>query len=195
MIRLYEKKDAPELLAIYTHYVQETVVTFDTKVPTLAAFENKIDQIMETAPCFVCELAGRVVGYAYAAPYRDKGAYQWTKELTVYVDGNYQKQKIGTALYITLVDVLKLQHYRHLVVAITLPNIPSVGFHQRMGFLPVGVFENVGIKFGKGYRVGWYQLSLQDMYEPAQPILPYRSILQQPEGQKALIRGASRILA
>lgn len=194
MIRLVQKKDIPQMLELYQYFVEKTAVTFDVTAPSLAAFEIKIDAILEETPCLVCELEGNIAGYAYAAPYRDKGAYKWTREVTVYVHPDYHKQRIGTALYIALIDILKLQNYRHLVAAITLPNIPSVSFHERLGFMLVGVFDNVGVKFGKAYRVGWFQFAIRDMYEPTQDIIPYQKILDQPAGKKALERGASRVL-
>lgn len=79
-----------------------------------------------------------------------------------------------------------MQNYRHLVAAITLPNIPSVAFHERIGFLPVGVFDNVGVKFDKAYRVGWWQMSIQDLYAAALPIVPYTKVLATEEGQKGI---------
>jgi phosphinothricin acetyltransferase len=194
MIRLAQKKDIPEILAIYQYFVEKTAVTFDLRVPTSQALEAEMDRIMKEAPYLVCESEGRIIGYAYAAPYRAQEAYQWTRELKVYVDPFYHKQRVGTALYISLMDLLTLQKYRHLVAAIILPNIPSVAFHERLGFMLVGVLDNVGVKFGKAHRVGWFQHAIRDMYDPTEAIIPYQQIIDQSEGQKALKRGASRLL-
>lgn len=194
MIRLAQKEDMSQMLELYQYFVMKTAVTFDINTPPLDVFESKINSIMEEAPCLVCELDGSIVGYAYAAPYREKGAYKWTRELTVYVHPDFHKQRIGTALYIALIDILKAQNYRHLVAAITLPNIPSVSFHERLGFMLVGVFDNIGVKFGKAYRVGWFQCAIRDMYEPTEEIIPYQKVLEQSTGKKALTRGSSRLL-
>ncbi len=194
MIRLAEEKDMQEMLEIYKPFVEKTAITFDLKVPTLAEFKQKLNRSMHDAPCLVCELDGIIAGYAFASEYRSKAAYTWTRELTVYVKEEYKTKKVGTALYLPLISILKMQNYRHLVAAITLPNIPSVNFHERLGFLPVGVFDNIGIKFGKAQRVGWWQMSIQDVYEPAREIVSYRTILATPEGRQALERGMNRIV-
>jgi len=194
MIRLAEEKDMFEMLEIYRPFVEKTAITFELKTPSLSEFTKRINKAMRDAPCLVCEVEGEVLGYAMASEYRSKGAYAWTRELTVYIHNDFKTKKIGTALYLSLIELLKLQNYRHLLAGITLPNIPSVSFHERIGFLPVGVFDNVGVKFGKMQRVGWWQMSIQDPYEPAREIVSYRTILATQEGKKALARGESRVL-
>lgn len=194
MIRVAKESDVKAMLDIYAPYVENTAITFDLTVPTLAAFTQKIAKIQNYAPCLVYEHEGEVVGYAYADVYRKKEAYKWTRELTVYVRKDVQTRKYGTALYYSLIELLKCQNYRNALAGITLPNIPSVNFHERFGFHQVGVFENVGYKRGKPYRVGWWQLSLVDSQEPVKDIVPLEEVLATEEGQKALRRGESRIL-
>ena len=106
----------------------------------------------------------------------------------------YQAKKYGTALYYSLIDLLKCQRYRNVVAGITLPNIPSVSFHERFGFHQVGVYDNVGFKLGKSQRVGWWQLSLVDHMQPAEAIIPLDQVLKTEEGQKALKRGELRLM-
>ncbi len=194
MIRIATKADIAPMLAIYTPYVEDTAITFDTKVPSLYEFNQKIDKVQEEAPCLVCDIDGAFTGYAYADIHRTKGAYKWTQEVTVYIAKDYQAKKYGTALYYSLIDLLKCQNYRNVVAGITLPNIPSVSFHERFGFHQVGVYDNVGFKMGKSQRVGWWQLSLVDHTRPAESILPLNTVLQTAEGQKALKRGELRLM-
>ena len=194
MIRLASEVDIAPMLAIYVPYVENTTITLDLVVPSLFEFNQKINKIQQEAPCLVFELDGAVAGYAYADTYRAKGAYKWTREVSVYIAKEFQAKKLGTALYCSLIDLLKCQNYRSIVAGITLPNIPSVSFHERLGFHQVGVFDNVGFKLGKSQRVGWWQLSLVDHMHPAEEIIPLEAVLKTELGQKALKRGEMRLM-
>jgi len=194
MIRIAKEADIAAMLAIYTPFVEKTAVTFELTVPTLPEFSRKISKILKDAPCLVIEDNGEVVGYAYADEHRTKGAYKWTREVTVYIDESAKSKKYATALYDSLIELLKCQKYRNVVAGITLPNIPSVNFHEKSGFHPVGVYENVGYKLGKSHRVGWWQLSIQDYQSPAEEIISLDKVLATAEGQKALKKGEGRLL-
>ncbi|MDC0231439.1 GNAT family N-acetyltransferase [Aureispira] len=193
MIRLAKETDVEAIRAIYTPFVESSVVTFDLKVPSLLEFTKKFQKIIEEAPCLVCEIDGEIIGYAFADSYRSKEAYKWTREVSVYINKDKRTNKYGTALYLTLIELLKCQNYRNIVAAITLPNIPSVSFHQRLGFHQCGIFNNIGFKFGKTHRVGWWQLTLVDVTEPAKDIIPLKEVLETEEGQKALKAGELRL--
>ena len=194
MIRLAKEADIAAMLAIYAPYVENTAITFDINTPSLFEFNQKMNAILIEAPCLVCEVDGEITGYAYADVHRSKGAYKWTREVSVYVPKEYQSNKYGTALYYSLIDLLKCQNYRSLIAGITLPNIPSVNFHEKFGFHQIGVYDNVGFKLGKSQRVGWWQLSLEDYQEPAKDIIPIEQVLLTPEGQKAMKRGELRLI-
>lgn len=194
MIRIAKESDVAEMLAIYAPFVKDTAITFDMKVPTLAEFTEKIKKIQEEAPCLVYELDGAVLGYAYASAHRTREAYKWTREMSVYIREDAKTKKYGTALYSSMIELLKCQNYRSVLAGITLPNIPSVNFHERFGFHQVGVYNNVGYKLGKSHRVGWWQLMLEDYQEPAKEIVSLDKILLTEEGQKALKKGEARIL-
>jgi phosphinothricin acetyltransferase len=108
----------------------------------------------------VAERDGQVIGYAYGGSHRERAAYNWTVEVSAYVDQSTQRGGVGRELYLALFDELKRRNYRLLVAGITLPNEASVGFHQALGFQRVGVYKNIGFKFGQWYDVGWWQLDL-----------------------------------
>ena len=112
----------------------------------------------------VAERDGRIAGYAYGGPHRERAAYNWTVEVSAYVDRSAQRDGVGRELYLALFDELKRRGYRLLVAGITLPNEASVGFHQALGFQRVGVYKNIGFKFDRWWDVGWWQL---DLGEPA----------------------------
>ena len=108
----------------------------------------------------VAEADGRVVGYAYAGVHRTRKAYQWTAEVSAYVDRSTQRAGVGRELYTELFRRLKERGFRLLVAGVTLPNDASVAFHESFGFEKVGVFKNTGLKFDQWWDVGWWQLDL-----------------------------------
>jgi phosphinothricin acetyltransferase len=108
----------------------------------------------------VAERDGQVVGYAYGGRHRERAAYNWTAEVSAYVDRSTHRGGIGRELYTELFKQLKERGFRLLVAGITLPNDASVGIHEALGFEPVGVYKNVGFKNGEWWDVGWWQLDL-----------------------------------
>jgi L-amino acid N-acyltransferase YncA len=114
----------------------------------------------------VAERDGEVVGYAYGGEHRSRAAYNWTVEVSAYVDRSVHRTGLGRLLYRELFDQLKARGFRLLVAGITLPNDASVGIHEAMGFELVGVYTNIGYKAGQWWDVGWWQL---DMGEPGDP--------------------------
>ncbi|BDS15375.1 GNAT family N-acetyltransferase [Aureispira anguillae] len=194
MIRIAKESDIAAMLAIYAPFVECTAVTFDLKVPTLSEFTERIKKIQTEAPCLVYDLDGEILGYAYASAHRSREAYKWTREMSVYIREDAKTKKYGTALYSSLIELLKCQNYRSVLAGITLPNIPSVNFHERFGFHPVGVYDNIGYKLGKPHRVGWWQLMIDSDDKEVKEIIALDKILATEEGQKALKKGESRIL-
>lgn len=164
--------DAEAILNIYRPFITDTVVTFEEAAPTINEFRERIKSILEESPYLVCEVDGKIAGYAYASAYRPRASFRWTREVTVYIAGEFQGRNIGIALYAALFSILKAQNYANLLAAITLPNHGSVRLHERMGFKPCGVFNQVGYKMNRWRQVGWWELALIDANEhPGEPIL------------------------
>jgi len=159
------RDDAAAMRAIYEPIVRETVISFELEPPTVDAFRERIMQRLETHPWLVTEREGQVVGYAYALPFRTRPAYQWTAEVSVYVDAKCHRTGIGRTLYRSLFSVLALLGYRTLVAGIALPNPASVALHERMGFESVGVFKHVGFKFDRWIDVSWYSRWLDEKHD------------------------------
>ena len=173
-IRLATEADAEGMLAIYTPVVLETAISFEMEPPSVEEFQSRIRTTLTRTPWLVCEIDGRIAGYAYAGALRSRAAYQWSVEVTVYVHADYRRHGVGSAVYTSLFDSLRLQGYWNSYAAITLPNRGSVGLHERMGFFRIGTYYNVGYKFGTWHDVGWWQSELGPLPEnPAPPrILP-----------------------
>ena len=170
-IRLATTDDAEGILAIYAPYIRDTSFTFETEVPSLDDFKKRIADYLLNWPWLVCEIDGVIAGYAYGAKYRERVAYQWCVESSIYVHDDFQKNKVGKALYTALIEILKQQGYRNVYAVINLPNDKSVQFHEACGFTYFATYEKVGYKLGKWKNVGWWQLIINEYgVEPEAPI-------------------------
>lgn len=171
IIRFAQPADVPDILAIYAPYITESTMSFEYEVPTITEFAGRVQTIQQQFPYLVAELNGQVLGYAYGSKHRDRTAYQWSAETSVYVHPDGHRRGIARQLYTTLFELLRRQGYYNAFAGVTLPNFASEAFHRSMGFEPVGIYQNIGYKFGAWRSVAWLQLVLQP-YEnnPATPV-------------------------
>jgi phosphinothricin acetyltransferase len=176
MIRMAAAEDAGQIQAIYAPVVSETVISFELEPPSMEDMRGRIINITRQYPWLVCAFEGEVIGYAYASMHRERLAYQWSVDTTVYVNAGYQRQGVGRAVYTALLGVLPLQGYYNAYAGITLPNPGSVGLHEAMGFRPVGVYRQVGFKQGRWHDVGWWGYDLQEHKTPAGLPLPLSEV-------------------
>jgi phosphinothricin acetyltransferase len=114
----------------------------------------------------VLEDDGRVAGYAYAGPYKERAAYRWSCEVSVYLERGRRRSGAGRALYEALFERLAARGYRTAVAGMTLPNPASEGLHRALGFEPVGVWRRIGWKDGAWHDVAWVQRALADGEDP-----------------------------
>jgi L-amino acid N-acyltransferase YncA len=161
-VRLATEADSTSILEIYAPFITDTVITFEYEVPTVTEFGNKITNIQRKYPWLICEVNGSVVGYAYASQFNERAAYDWSVDFSVYIKPQYHRKRIGKALYFALLELLKLQGYYNAYAGVTLPNIKSESLHKSFGFKPVGIYQNVGYKFGNWHDVKWFELKIQD---------------------------------
>jgi L-amino acid N-acyltransferase YncA len=171
VIRLATPADAAAILDIYAPYIQHTSLTFETEVPTVEAFAERIQNYLLNWPWLVCDVDGVIAGYAYGARYRERVAYQWCCESSIYMHDDFQKAGIGRILYKTLFDILKIQRFNNVYAVINLPNEKSVAFHEHCGFEYFATYEKVGWKLGRWKNVGWWKLQVNEYGDdPAAPI-------------------------
>ena len=169
-IRLATPKDGAALLNIYKWYIENTAITFETEIPSAEVFGQRIENTLVRFPWLVCEIDGVVAGYAYASKHRERAAYQWSADLSIYVDEKYHRRHIAKALYQVLEETLRLLGYYTAFAGVTNPNPKSEAFHTAYGFDTVGVFENVGYKLGQWWGVKWFKYALTDYQkEPTTP--------------------------
>lgn len=169
-IRLATPNDGAALLNIYKWYIENTAITFETEVPSAEVFGQRIENTLARFPWVVCEVEGTVAGYAYASKHRERAAYQWSADLSIYVDEKYHGRHIAKALYQVLEETLRLLGYYTAFAGVTTPNPKSEAIHAAYGFDTVGVFENVGYKLGQWWGVKWFRYVLTEYTkEPAEP--------------------------
>lgn len=169
-IRLAAATDAAQVLAIYAPFCRDTPVTFELEPPSEVEMVRRILGTLEHWPWIVVEDHGEVAGYAYATRFRERLAYRWTVEVTVYVQAGYRREGVGRGLYASLLGLCTLQGYVNAIAAITLPNEPSVGLHRALGFREVGIYRHVGYKCGAWHDVGlWQQMLRAPEEDPPEP--------------------------
>jgi phosphinothricin acetyltransferase len=161
--------DAEACAAIYAPYVTDTPITFETEVPTAQEMARRIAVAAERHAWLVLEDEGRVVGYAYGGLYKERPAYRWACEVSVYVVAGRRRTGAGRALYEALLARLAARGYRVAVAGMTLPNDASVGLHRAMGFEPAGTYRRIGYKHGAWHDVAWAQRSLASGDPPSEP--------------------------
>lgn len=171
-IRFVKPQDAARILEIYAPYITDTVISFETEVPTPEAFAQRVADISSRYPYLVYERNCQVVGYAYASAYNERVAYDYTVDLSVYVDAAFCGHNIGECLYAALLDILARQGYYNAYACITAINQNSLNFHKRMGFTDAGTHPLAGFKHGSWLDVCWYYKRLKADANPPQPLKP-----------------------
>jgi L-amino acid N-acyltransferase YncA len=171
-IRIANPRDAAAIAAIYRPYVTDAVTSFEVDPPGVADMAARIEAVLARTPWLVCTGADdAVIGYAYASRHHERAAYQWSVDVAVYIHAGHHRRGVGRLLYEKLFALLRLQGYYVAHGGITLPNAASVGLHESLGFVPVGVYPAVGWKLGAWRDVGWWRLPLQELVPtPAPPL-------------------------
>ena len=161
-IRSATEADLPFVTGIYTHAVLHGTATFELIPPDLAEMTRRFRALMDGGfPCLVASLDGRVVGYAYAGPYRPRPAYRFTVENSVYLQPSIHRRGIGLLLMQRLILECEARGYRQMIAVIgDSANAGSIGVHTRTGFQMIGTHPNVGLKFGRWLDTVMMQLSL-----------------------------------
>ncbi|MEQ9764026.1 GNAT family N-acetyltransferase [Streptococcus jiangjianxini] len=162
IIRSAKSSDAEELLNLYAPYVEKTAITLEYTVPSVSEFKHRIRQTLTNFPYLVYQENEEILGYAYASSYKDRAAYDWSCEVSIYVAEKARGKQIGTKLYDALENELEKMGMKNVLACITYPNEASIGFHQDRGYEKVGHFTKMGYKFERWHDIVWMQKRLED---------------------------------
>ncbi|MEP4148196.1 MAG: N-acetyltransferase family protein [Halioglobus sp.] len=160
-IRAARAADGKALADIYNHYIINSMATFEEEVLSAVDIEQRMDAVADLGlPWLVAEEEGQVIGYAYANRWRERSAYRFSVESTVYLSPDVTSRGWGTRLYAALLDELRSLNVHAVIGGITLPNPASVALHERLGMTKVAEFPEVGFKQGQWLAVGYWQVNL-----------------------------------
>ncbi|MDE7388924.1 MAG: GNAT family N-acetyltransferase [Muribaculaceae bacterium] len=152
--------DASAIADIYRWYVTDTTISFEVEPLSAEAMRCRIESLFPDFPYFVWEDNGRILGYCYAHPWKERSAYNPTLETTIYLAPEAQGRGIGTRLMQKLIEECRRRGYLSLIACVTADNEPSCVFHRSLGFHQVSLFRRVGRKFGRLLDVADFQLLL-----------------------------------
>lgn len=182
-IRVAKTEDMGKLLGIYAPYVEKTAITFDYEVPSLEEYTDKLGKILKKYPVLVAEIKNEVVGYAYADSFKDKRAYDWAVETTIYIDENCKRMGVGKRLYEELERFLKLQNITNLNACIAYPEEEdeyltkdSVRFHEKLGYRMVGEFRQCGYKFHRWYHMVWMEKQIGEHLQSQPSVIFFENL-------------------
>ena len=182
-LRMATEQDAPALLAIYRPYIENTAITFEYDVPSVEAFSARITHTLKKYPYIVAETSAGILGYAYVSAFKERAAYDWAVETSIYVKMGLSGQGYGSLLYHALERILIQQNVLNLNACIAyaqkedqhLTN-SSMYFHEHLGYRLVGTFHQCGYKFGQWYDMIWMEKMIGEHTNSPKPFLPIGQI-------------------
>jgi L-amino acid N-acyltransferase YncA len=183
-IRAATPEDAGMIAGIYAPHVITGVASFEIEPPDARGIRTRMAASDGLYPWIVAtngeEDGDAVLAYAYATKFRERPAYRYVVETSIYVSGPIQGQGVGRLLYPALIKTLRAQGFVQAVSVIALPNDYSIGLHEAAGFRRQGVLRELGFKQGRWIDVGFWQAELNDAAIP--PVEP------KPFGEVGLVR-------
>ena len=160
-IRPATAKDAPSIAVIYAHHVRHGTATFDTAPRSVADTAGRIaDCAARGWPYLVMESDEQVVGYAYATQFRDRPAYGFACENSIYLHPDHIGRGLGKALLAALLDAAAAAGFRQMIAVIAGGETASIGLHAGQGFHHAGTMQSVGRKFGRWLDTIYMQVAL-----------------------------------
>jgi L-amino acid N-acyltransferase YncA len=162
IIRPASLEDAAAVAAIYGHHVLHSLGTFEETPPSVDEMTVRIDAVVSRhLPYLVAEDAGRLLGFAYAGPFRPRAAYRYTAEDSVYVAPEMMGRGVGKALLSQVIAACEALGLRQLTAVIgDSGNGGSIALHRSLGFQESGIGRAVGYKHGRWVDIVWMQRPL-----------------------------------
>jgi len=162
-IRPVAEGDLAALTAIYNRYIAETPITFDIEPYAVEARRPWLAQFDEHGPhrCLVAQEGDAMLGWAASMGFRSKAAYRTSVETSIYLAHGATGRGLGALLYRALFEALEGEDLNRAYAGVTLPNAASIALHERFGFERLGVYSEVGHKFGRYWDVLWLEKPLR----------------------------------
>jgi phosphinothricin acetyltransferase len=163
-------KDASAIASIYEPYIRNTAITFEYDPVSAEEIQKRMGSVMKQFPWLVYEKDGRVLGYAYCSRFKERAAFDWDCECSVYIDEKEHRKGIASELYDKLFELVRLQGYFNIYALITYSHESSISLHRKFGFTEVGVYKKTGYKFGQWWDLMVMEKRLRDFNEaPEKP--------------------------
>ena len=182
-VRIARPEDAESLLEIYAPYVENTAITFEYDVPSLEEFRSRIEHTLSRYPYFVAERDGEILGYVYASAFKERAAYAWSVETSIYIRTDAKRLGLGKLLYTALEEALGLQNITNVNACIAHPAAPdeyltlnSEQFHEHLGYRLVGRFTGCAYKFGRWYDMVWMEKHIGEHSAEPLPVMSFDEI-------------------
>jgi L-amino acid N-acyltransferase YncA len=176
-IRLAEEADLEQFAEIVNHYIENSAINFHDRPQSEEDWETTWQVLHERYPFVVADKGDVLGGIAYATPWKMRGAYQWTCEVTVYVRAGHERQGLGRALSEKMLKILDAQGYRAIVAVIALPNEASVALHKSLGYEYAGALKQLGFKRDSWRDVSFWQRLNGDHETAPEPIRPVSEVV------------------
>lgn len=191
-IRMAKQDDAARLLDIYRPYVQQTAVSFEYQIPSLAIFQERLQKTLQFYPYLVAEENNRILGYAYASPFQERAAYAWSCEVSIYLDMAARGKGLGRALYQALEKYLKEMGLLNLNACIASSEIEnpyvsraSQAFHEKCGYHLVAHFQKSGYKFDQWFDMIWMEKMIGEHKIPAKVVKSIQEVLAEEDKNRS----------
>jgi phosphinothricin acetyltransferase len=161
-IRNATEADVPDIQAIYAHHVLHGTGTFEDEPPSVEEMLGRFHKVVDKGHVWlVATDATGVLGYGYYAPFRERSAYRFTVEDSIYVREDVRGQGVGKALVTRLIDLATKAGLRQMIAVIgDSENVGSIGVHASLGFHMIGTMKSSGLKFGRWLDVVTMQRAL-----------------------------------
>lgn len=184
IIRDATVNDIEAMLNVYAPYVENTAVSFEYEVPSIDEFRSRFEKITKKYPYFLAEDSnGKVLGYTYYSEFKNREAYRYSVETTIYLAKEACGRGIGRKLYEVLEKAAKAQNITNMNACIATCRTEdeyltnrSYYFHEKMGYKLVGTFHNSGYKFDRWYDMVWMEKSVGEYFVPAKSFIPYKEL-------------------
>jgi len=180
IIRKATPGDAGKILSVYAPYVKETAITFEYDVPSEEEFRERIKNTLQRYPFIVAEQENEIVGYSYTGAFKERRAYDWAVETSIYLKAGARGCGIGRSLYQVLENVSRAQNIINMNACIGYPETEdeyltknSAEFHKHIGYNLVGEFHRCGFKFGRWYNMVWMEKMLGEHSQTPGELIPF----------------------